>query len=72
MLPSRMLQNNAAVDDPDGFGVEMINGFAHLKTPIIVDETLMLYLPIIVEDLFRRGLRTEILKNTLNARIRNS
>jgi hypothetical protein len=30
---------NAAVDDPDGFGVEMINGFAHLKTPIIVDET---------------------------------
>jgi hypothetical protein len=46
---------NAAVDDPDGFGVEMINGFAHLKTPIIVDETLMLYLPIIVEDLFRRG-----------------
>jgi hypothetical protein len=34
---------------------EMINGFAHLKTPIIVDETPDVISTIIVEDLFRRS-----------------
>jgi hypothetical protein len=42
MLISKIVTKrfNASVDDPDGFLVsEMINGFAHLTTPIIVDET---------------------------------
>jgi hypothetical protein len=40
MLLSKRLQNvYAAVDDQMDFSVQAINGFAHLKTPIIVDET---------------------------------
>jgi putative SOS response-associated peptidase YedK len=62
---------NAAVDDPDGFLVsEMINGFAHLKTPIIVDET-----PDVISTNYSWGLipswakDRDFRKNTLNARI---
>jgi putative SOS response-associated peptidase YedK len=62
---------NASVDDPDGFLVsEVINGFAHLKTPIIVDET-----PDIISTDFSWGLipswakDSNFRKNTLNARI---
>jgi putative SOS response-associated peptidase YedK len=62
---------NASVDDPDGFLVsEMINGFAHLKTPIIVDES-----PDVISTNFSWGLIPSwakdkgFRKNTLNARI---
>lgn len=62
---------NASVDDPDGFLVsEMINGFAHLNTPIIVDKT-----PDVISTNFSWGLipswakDKDFRKNTLNARI---
>jgi hypothetical protein len=35
----------------DGFGICMINGFAHLKTPVLVDET-----PDIISTNFSWGL----------------
>jgi putative SOS response-associated peptidase YedK len=61
----------AIVDDPDSFLVsEMINGFAHLKTPIILDET-----PEVISTNFSWGLipswakDKDFRKNTLNARI---
>lgn len=61
----------ATIDDPDSFLVsEMINGFAYLKTPIIIDEN-----PEIVTTNYSWGLiptwarDKEIRKNTLNARI---
>src|SRR3970040_2743047 len=61
----------ASVDDPDSFLVsEMINGFAHLKTPIIVDQT-----PDVISTNFSWGLipswakDKDFRKNTLNARI---
>jgi putative SOS response-associated peptidase YedK len=61
----------AIVDDPDSFLVsEMINGFAHLQTPIILDET-----PEVISTNFSWGLipswakDRDFRKNTLNARI---
>ena len=62
---------NAIVDNPDTFlKSEYINGFAHLNTPIIVDET-----PEIISTNFSWGLvpswakDEEIKKYTLNAKI---
>lgn len=61
----------ATVDDPDAFLVsDMINGFAHLNTPIIVDKT-----PDIISTNYSWGLipawakDKDFRKNTLNARI---
>ncbi|WP_426091958.1 SOS response-associated peptidase [Flavobacterium sp. DSR3-2] len=61
----------ATIDDPDSFLVsEMINGFTHLKTPIILDET-----PEVISTNFSWGLipswakDKDFRKNTLNARI---
>lgn len=61
----------AIVDDPDSFLVsEMINGFAHLRTPIILNET-----PEVISTNFSWGLipswakNKDFRKNTLNARI---
>lgn len=62
---------NAKVDNPDTFlQSELINGFAHLNTPIIIDNT-----PEIISTNFSWGLvpswakDIDIRKNTLNARI---
>lgn len=62
---------NAKVDNPDNFlQSELINGFAHLNTPIIIDNT-----PEIISTNFSWGLipswakDIDIRKNTLNARI---
>jgi putative SOS response-associated peptidase YedK len=62
---------NAIVDDPDDFLVsDLINGFAHLKTPIIIDKT-----PKVISTNFSWGLLPswakdkDFRKNTLNARI---
>lgn len=62
---------NARVDNPDTFlQSDYINGFAHLNTPIIVDDT-----PEVISTNFSWGLiptwakDIDIRKNTLNARI---
>nr|WP_315175931.1 SOS response-associated peptidase [uncultured Flavobacterium sp.] len=62
---------NAKVDNPDNFlQSELINGFAHLNTPIIIDNT-----PEIISTNFSWGLvpswakDIDIRNNTLNARI---
>lgn len=62
---------NAKVDNPDNFlQSELINGFAHLNIPIIIDNT-----PEIISTNYSWGLipswakDIDIRKNTLNARI---